>query len=192
MYLPRKVLVLPQVPHQRVRVSFLPFDPELNYSLSHAIHRWPGTVALPIPRARTPLPHAPPSLLHPPTSRSHLLRRGVHTLRTHSRRSHTALSHPSSNISPARDRTSDPSELPSRPPIAKAALGRRRRPDQLSAVLLHRQRRREAQGQELSCAHESRRALCRALHAHDLRHAGGVAFARRGLAGAAPGCGGVQ
>ena len=181
-----------QVAHQRVRASFPPFDPELNLSLSHAIHRWPGTITLTIPSPRTPLPHAPPSFLHPAASRSHLLRCRIHTLRTHSRRSDTALPLPSSNVSPARDRTPDPSELPSRPPIAKTALGRRRRPDRLPADLLHRQRRREAQGQKLSCAHEPRCALCRTLHAHDMRHAGGVAFARRGLAGAAPGCGGVQ
>jgi hypothetical protein len=117
------------------------FDPELNLSFSHAIHRWPGTITLTITSPRTPLPHAPPSLLHPAASRSHLLRRGLHTLRTHSRRSHTALPLPSSNISPARDRTSDPSELPPRPPITQTALGRRRRPDRLPADLLHRQRR---------------------------------------------------
>src|SRR6266436_3747421 len=76
--------------------------------LSHPIHRWPGTITLMIASPRTLLPHAPPSLLHPATPRSHLLRRGLHTLRTHSRRSHTALSLPSSNLSPARNRTSDP------------------------------------------------------------------------------------
>jgi hypothetical protein len=82
----------------------LPLEPELNFTLfSHTIHRWPGTITLAIPSPRTPLSHAPPSLLHPATSRSHLLRHSIHTLRTHSRRSHTALSLPSRNISPARD-----------------------------------------------------------------------------------------
>ena len=173
--------------------SLPPFEPELNFSLfSHTIHRWPGTITLTIPGPRTPLPHAPPPLLHPATSRAHLLRRSIHTLRTHSRRSYPALSLPSSNTSPARDRASDPSELPSRSAIPKTPLGRRRRSDRRPAVILHRERRREAQDEKLSCAHEPRRALCRALHSHDLRHARGVAFARRGLAGAAPCRGSLQ
>jgi hypothetical protein len=114
-----------QVAHQCVCVSFPPSDLELNFSLSHtiAIHRWPGTITLAIISPRTPLPRGPPSLLHPATSL------------------------PSSNFSPACDRTSDLSKLASRPTITKIALGRHRRSDQLTAVLLHRQRWREVQGQ---------------------------------------------
>jgi hypothetical protein len=104
-------------------------------SLPHPVHRRPGTITLMIASPRTPLPHAPASLLHPATPRSHLFRRGLHTLRTHSRRWHTAPSLPNINLSPARNRTSDPSELPPRPPIAQTALGCRRRPDRLPIII---------------------------------------------------------
>ena len=178
------VYVFPSFPSTRnfTLLSFLTL-------FSHTIHRWPGTITLTIPCPRTPLPRAPPSCLHPATSRTHLLRHSIHTLPTLSRPPHRALSPPSSNTSPARDRTSDLSELPSLPAVTKTPLGRRRRSDRRPAVILHRERRREAQDEKLSCAHEPRRVLCRALHAHDLHHAGGVGFARRALASAAPCCG---
>ena len=155
-------------------------------------HRWPGTITLAISSPRTALPHAPPSVLYPAPPRAHLLRHRIHALRAHRRRSHCALAPPSRHTSAAGDGAADPSELAARPALAEAALGRRCRTDRLAADVLHRQRRREAQGEELGGAHESRRALRRALDPHDLRHAGGVAFARGGLARAASRCGGVQ
>ena len=70
--------------------------------------------------------------MYPLLSYTHLLlRHRIHSLRAHRRRSHRALV--------------PPSQLASRPALAKAALGRHSRTDRIATDVLHKQRRREAQ-----------------------------------------------
>jgi len=63
--------ILPQVAYQHVHVSFPPFDPELNSSLSHIITTLSQSPDGPEPspsRLHTSLPHAPPLQVgEPPT-----------------------------------------------------------------------------------------------------------------------------
>jgi hypothetical protein len=157
---------------------FLP----LHRTLTRLTLRWPGIITLAIPSPCTALPHVPPPILHLAPPCAHLLRHRIHALCTHRRRSHSALAPPSRHTSAAGDGAAAPSELGARSALAKAALGRRGRTDRLAADVLHRQRRREAQGEELGGAHEPRHALRRALDPHDLCHARGVAFSGRACA----------
>ena len=73
-----------------------------------------------IPSLCSSLPHAPLSLPHPATSRPHLLRHRIHHLRTHSRRSHSALPAPSCHAFAASDGAANPSELPPCSALTKA------------------------------------------------------------------------